>query len=110
MGREEFREDTNKHLAMVGSILEGGDRILGQPCRLRDLRLDVATPHRRRGRAVRVPEARRLGFADSGPRVTGGLRIASTRSAKATSRCTPDAMSRTAALPAFSSFSPSSTA
>ena len=26
-----MREDTNKHLAMVGSILEGRDWILGQP-------------------------------------------------------------------------------
>src|SRR3989454_909314 len=67
-------------------------------------------PSGRRGRAARVPEARRLGFADSGPRVTGGLRIASARSAKATSRWTPDAMSRTVALAAFSSFSPSNTA
>ena len=31
MGREELREDTNKHLAMVGSILEGRDWILGEP-------------------------------------------------------------------------------
>ena len=31
MGREGFREDTNKHLALVGSILEGRDWILGQP-------------------------------------------------------------------------------
>src|SRR5437870_13590455 len=31
MGREELREDTNKHLAMVGSILEGRGCILGQP-------------------------------------------------------------------------------
>ena len=31
MGSEELREDTNKHLAMVGSILEGRDWILGQP-------------------------------------------------------------------------------
>src|SRR5881296_2212530 len=54
-----------------------------EPRGLRDLRLDVAAPHRRRERAARVPEARRLGFADSGPRVTAGLRMASTRSAMA---------------------------
>src|SRR5947209_11906281 len=77
---------------------------------LRHLRIDVAAPHRRRERPARVPEARRLGFPDSGPRATGGLRIASARSASATSRWTPDAMSRTVALATFSSFSPSNTA
>src|SRR3989442_15126389 len=81
-----------------------------EPGGLRHLRLDVAPAHRRRERAGRVPEARRLGFPDSGSRVTGGLRIASARSAKATSRWTPDAMSRTVALAVFSSFSPSNTA
>ena len=33
-----MREDTNKHLAMVGSILEGRDWILGQPS-LADFRI-----------------------------------------------------------------------
>src|SRR6058998_169799 len=88
----------------------GLDPRAAEPGGLRDLRIDVPALHGRRERAGRVPAARRLGFAGSGPRVAGGLRIASTRSAKATSRWTPDAMSRTVALVAFSSFSPSNTA
>src|SRR2546428_3911602 len=31
MRREEFRQDMNKHLAMVDSILDGRDWVLGQP-------------------------------------------------------------------------------
>ena len=31
MAREEFREDMEKHLAMVDAILDGRDWVLGQP-------------------------------------------------------------------------------
>src|SRR5207244_2778317 len=72
----------------------GLDPRAAEPGGFRNLWIDVAARHGRRERAVRVPAACRLGFAGPGPRVTGGLRIASTRSAKATSRWTPDALSR----------------
>src|SRR3989441_10995636 len=76
-------EQTPRH-GRLDSRRTGLDPRGAEPGGLRNLRLDVATPHGRRERAVRVPEARRLGFAGAGPRVTGGLRIPAARSAKAT--------------------------
>src|SRR2546428_7059401 len=51
-----------------------------KPRGLRDLRIDVAAAHRRRGRARRVPAARRIGRADPGTRLTSIPRTAPTRS------------------------------
>src|SRR5437899_5568647 len=102
-------EEAPRH-GRLDSRRTGLDPRAAEPGGLRYLRIDVAAPHGRRERAVRVPEARRLGFAGSGPPAAGGLRIASTSSASATSDSPHDAKSRTVALAAFSSFSPSNTA
>src|SRR5437867_10626882 len=84
-------EQTPRH-GRVDSGRTGLDPRAAEPSGFRNLWIDVAARHGRRERAVRVPAACRLGLAGPGPRVTGGLRIASTRSPKATSRWTPDAM------------------
>src|SRR5207247_5820524 len=64
MRREEFRQDMNKHLGMVDSILDGRDWILGQPS-LADFGIDGSmSPLVTVGESV-PPEFPRLAAWDS---------------------------------------------